>query len=159
MMTNLIRALAERHPRLQIGQAPGCVDIPPGWLDLVDDVARQIEALLPAEVVFATLQIQEKGDGRIRWLFNLDPVPDDWQRILDLVLVAEQRSGETCAVCGSPGGPGTVGRVTTTLCAEHGRQYQAGRPLEELHVQGWGLALGRWELREKPGALRNMKDL
>lgn len=155
-----IAFIDERYPRLRIAEAPMPVRLPPGWLELVDDIARQIDGILPAEVAFTTVQLKEKtGEGRLRWLFDLDPVPDGvWERIMEIVVAGEQRSGETCAACGSPGGPVTVGRITGTLCPEHAAQYRNGRSLGALYAQGWTLLMGREVMRESMGALRKLKD-
>lgn len=150
-----LHALIARHPRLDLRAAR----IPPGWLDLVDGAAVLIGQALPEGVAFVTRRLEERpGQGRLVWLFDLAPVPEDADEIMSVVVAAEARSAETCAVCGAAGGPVERERIVMTLCTEHGAAYCAGAPTGRLYADGWALAVGRADLQRDRGAYERLRD-
>lgn len=134
-------SLAATFERLGLGFSPGELKCPPGWLGLVNDTATWVASVRPPGTRFDTVRLHETAArGRLRWLFNLDPVETDGHpldAVLALVVNAEECSSHLCSVCGSPAGPVFHGADVMTLCSGHATAFRAGRSRSDLYALAW----------------------
>jgi hypothetical protein len=143
---NLDRLL-EAHPRIFRGRKPQVwSSVPSGWLELLDKLCAQIEAMLGPDVCsqFAVVQIKQKF-GTLRFYYRLGDVedvrvdlihPEGVKQLLfdsnpalhldDLrvqlravVSEAEAASSNCCEKCGESAMLHEVRGWLTTLCGEH----------------------------------------
>jgi hypothetical protein len=90
---------------------------PPGWLDLIEQLVADLEAL-PGGETLRCRQLKEKF-GTLRLYL------DGQGKGLQLIGMAEKVSGETCYVCGAAGTMRRHGWILP-LCDYHaGRNYRA----------------------------------
>lgn len=133
-----LHQLIEKYPRLFHGRPPRIhSQVPPGWEGLVDDLCRDVDAVLSDEEAdgFCVLQIKEKL-GALRFYVDMQgrsnraggfvsvhgaraltsgaPSPID-----DLLDAAAQRSTVTCVKCGDPGKQVLIGGWIAVLCSAH----------------------------------------
>lgn len=98
-----------------------------GWLELVDELDRELAALDPDYHLFAI----ERTDGALT--FDAEPsLPELANRFAALARAASEAASRTCEVCGEPGERSAVRCLVEVLCAEHraaagasGRRHRA----------------------------------
>lgn len=134
-------SLAATFERLGLGFSPGELKCPPGWLGLVHDTATWVASVRPPGTRFDTVRLHETAArGRLRWLFNLNPVETDGHpldAVLALVVNAEECSSHLCSVCGSSAGPVFHGPDVMTLCSGHATAFRAGLSRSDLYALAW----------------------
>lgn len=138
------------HPGLFRGNPPVVAsELPAGWLDIVDALCCDIEALLGSEPErFVVTQIKEKVGG-LRFYYSLEGAEDmfidihtdrgirtmvnkgDGPALMDqirsLVETASLRSTTTCQDCGALGVRAARGGWVGTLCAPHAEEWERQR--------------------------------
>jgi hypothetical protein len=141
-----ILQLVAAYPRLFRRKPPRVwSDLPSGWLSIVDQMFRDIDAKLDdAEArQFKVEQIKEKfGCLRVYWKFRQrgywhpredPPLPGlhpAYERLFLIIDDAIRRADQTCLRCGAPGSLLIVNGWYATLCPIHGEK-SAGAPHDD----------------------------
>lgn len=103
---------------------------PPGWLDQIEQLVADLEALPGGETIRCR-QLKEKF-GTLRLYL------DDQGQAQQLICAAEKTSGETCYVCGAAGAMRRHGWILP-LCDYHaGRNYRALLESYKTYYPGGG---------------------
>jgi hypothetical protein len=89
---------------------PRFVDVGDGWLSIVDELDKQLEAL---GIEYSYAQIKQKFGGIRIYVNTLDP------RANSLIRIAEEKALVTCEICGKPGRLTTKNFYVQTVCKEH----------------------------------------
>lgn len=123
MKDELEQKLFEEFPKLYRGKDDDMTQslmgmgfsVKDGWYDIIYDLSEKVVNFCEENGynIPKAFQVKEKFGG-LRFYF--DGVPD--KKIFDFVREAEQRSLETCEVCGEDGEPREGGWIKT-LCDEH----------------------------------------
>ena len=120
--------LIQRHPRLFRGEFPAIASwVPKGWTPLVEELFRDLEALLDDEQAarLEIRQIKEKF-GSLRVYTQLHPSPGSTElseadvalhrQVMRLVHEAEKRTLRVCDSCGAPSEIRSFAGWMTTRC-------------------------------------------
>jgi len=104
--------LIQAHPILQNVECG--VDVPPGWVALVHDLATKLEAIRGVKIE----QLKQKLGGLRCYLVYLGAIHNaEADRLID---EAEDVAGRTCEVCGAEGSTvRSAAGYLTVRCQEH----------------------------------------